>query len=293
MLLLSWSALLWDLNFLGRRDYISCVFVSSFLRGVKSVNVTAKINIQRAWFLCLPLPHVLSVDLEFVPTGRARVSICFWWRNHRSLLLGLSFSPSCSPSGRGRGSNVWTRAWGVVRGLWWLGVSRWHPWRGDHLYWVQPAGAHHQARLHTHEQLSLLLLLPRWGFFRRKAGLLQRCFREMTWLSRQKEMLALDFGPLNLLCLLAWGGRGRHSYKEGPVFEDWPRCCMIEPFVFSGGRAAHVPAPCECALPGAGVWQPGAEPWEDLGHGGGDRWVLHVWGKGLRLEVEGWGVALT
>lgn len=56
---------------------ISCVLTSSFRRGVKSVNLMAKINIQRAWFLCLPLPRVLSVDLEFVPTGSARVPLCF------------------------------------------------------------------------------------------------------------------------------------------------------------------------------------------------------------------------
>lgn len=61
-----------------RRGYeISCVLISSSPRDVKSVNVTAKKNIQRTWFRCLPLPHVLSFDVEFVPTGCARVSVCF------------------------------------------------------------------------------------------------------------------------------------------------------------------------------------------------------------------------
>lgn len=56
------------------------------------------------------------------------------------------------------------------------------------------------------------------------------------------------------------GGRGRPSYKEGPVLGTGGDCSVIEALVFSGGWAVHVPAPCECALPRAGVWQPGAEP---------------------------------
>lgn len=56
---------------------VSSVLIISSFSSERSVKVTAKVNIQRAWFLCLPLPHVLSVDLEFVLTGCARVSVCF------------------------------------------------------------------------------------------------------------------------------------------------------------------------------------------------------------------------
>lgn len=71
--------MLMDLDLGGRRgdcEYF-CVLTSFLLRGVKSVDVIAKVNIQRAWCLCLPLPHVLFVDLKFVPTGCAGVSLCF------------------------------------------------------------------------------------------------------------------------------------------------------------------------------------------------------------------------
>jgi hypothetical protein len=46
--------------------------------------------------------------------------------------------------------------------------------------------------------------------------------------------------------------------------------------VFSGRWTAHVPAPCQRALPCAGVRQPGAEPREDLSNRGRDCWVFHV-----------------
>lgn len=61
----------------GGTRSISHVLISSLPRDVKSVNVTAKKTFQRTWFMCLPLPHVLSVDLEFVPTGCVRLSVCF------------------------------------------------------------------------------------------------------------------------------------------------------------------------------------------------------------------------
>lgn len=46
--------------------------------------------------------------------------------------------------------------------------------------------------------------------------------------------------------------------------------------VFSGRWTAHVPAPCQRALPCTGVRQPGAEPREDLSNRGRDCWVFHV-----------------
>lgn len=64
--------------------------------------------------------------------------------------------------------------------------------------------------------------------------------------------------------------------EEGPDLRTGRDRGVTGPLVFSGGRAAHVPAPRERALPRAGIRQPGAEPREDLGHGGGDLRLLHV-----------------
>ena len=44
-------------------------YVCSFPSDVKSVNVTAKVNLKRACFLCLPLPHVLSVTYSLSQQG--------------------------------------------------------------------------------------------------------------------------------------------------------------------------------------------------------------------------------
>ena len=146
------------------KNFPMCLSPVCSLSSVKSV--TAEIDLESS---ASAFATCSFCKLQFVPTGRVGVPVCLWWRHHRSLFSGSS-SSCCSPSGRGRGSSVWTRAWGVVRGLWGPGVSRRQSWRRDHLYRIQPAGTHHQTKHHTPDQLSLLLLLPRWAALRGMAG---------------------------------------------------------------------------------------------------------------------------
>ena len=56
------------------------------------------------------------------------------------------------------------------------------------------------------------------------------------------------------------GRESRAGNEEGPDLRTGRDCGVTDPLVFSGGRAAHVPAPRERALPRAGIRQPGAEP---------------------------------
>ena len=260
--------------------------VCSFLSNVKSV--TAKIDPES---LVPAFATCSFCNLQFVPTGRVGVPVCFWWRRHRSLFSGSS-SSCCSSSGRGGGNSVWTRAWGLVRGLWGPGVSRRQSWRRDHLCRVQPAGTRRQTKRHSPEQLSLLLLLPRWASLRGWLGAALDVSEKWSGsLSRGRQRhrpwVAGPVVPFSL------GRESRAGYEEGPDLRTGREHGVTDLLVLSGGRAAHVPAPCERALPRAGVRQPGAEPWEDLGHGGGDLRLLHVWGKDLPYEVDGQGAALT
>lgn len=88
--------------------------------------------------------------------------------------------------------------------------------------------------------------------------------------------MLLDVGAWVCFAFGLGEGEAGLAVRGGPVLRTGHDCCVREPLVFSGGRAAHVPAPCECALPCEGVRQPGAEPGEDLGSSGGDRRLLHV-----------------
>lgn len=80
----------------------------------------------------------------------------------------------------------------------------------------------------------------------------------MVWLSQQSEAAAQIWvaGPVVPFSL---GRESRAGYEEGPDLTGQEHG-VTDLRVFSGGRAAHVPAPCERALPRAGVRQPGAEP---------------------------------
>lgn len=184
-----------------------------FLGSVKSV--AAKIDLES---LVLAFATCPSYNLR-CPTGRAGVPVCFWWRHHRSLSSGSS-SSCCSPCGRGGGNSVWTRAWGVVRALWGPGVSRRQSWRRDHLYRVQPAGTRQQTKRHTPEQLSLLLLLPRWASLRGPAG--------CRWMFQRSGLaLSAEWGSGTDLggwaCCAFQPGEGESGWVRGGPRLDWPR----------------------------------------------------------------------